>query len=247
MIVAVSPRIKGANVKQVKFVQLESGAFLTDVDFITMTAEQRGVYITLILFLNCNNGKCRFDEQVLSALCNCADFAQVWEKIKTKFTLRNGFLRHKRVSRELKWARSRLQAAREKGVKGAAKRWHSNSPANAPAIAKERKRDGKERKEASNTNTKEASSSFSNTIRSRSLMFNEALINIIQPRSQSDRTCFRNITNWLIEGCARGRFNEKIFDRVLDYAKEARTGRKPAAVFMALMKKELDYGRNKHN
>ena len=231
--------------KQVKFVQLESGAFLTDVDFITMTAEQRGVYITLILFLTCNNGKCRFDAEVLSALCNCSDFEKVWEKIKTKFTLRNGCIRHKRVSRELKAAKKRLQAAREKGIKGADKRWHSDRPKNAPAITKERKRNGKEGKDSSNTNTRKPSSSFSSTVRSRSLMFNEALTNIIRPRSQSDRTCFRNVTNWLVEGIASGRFNEQIFERVLDYAKEARNGRKPAAVFMALMKKELNYGRNK--
>ncbi len=42
-------------------------------------------------------------------------------------------------------------------------------------------------------------------------------------------------------GYATGHFNEEIFDRVLDYAREARTGRKPAAVFMALIKKELGY------
>jgi uncharacterized protein YdaU (DUF1376 family) len=230
--------------KQVKFVQLESGAFLTDVDFITMTAEQRGVYITLILFLNCNNGKCRFDEKVLSALCNCGDFAAVWEKIKHKFGLRNGWIRHKRVSHELKAAKKRLKNASEKGLKGAAKRWHSHSPANSPAIANERKRNEKEGKDISNTNTTKPSSSFSNPVRSRSLMFNDALVNIIQPRSQSDRTCFRNVTNWLVEGCASGRFDERIFERVLDYAKEARSGRRPAAVFMALMKKELNYGRN---
>lgn len=231
--------------KQVKFVQLESGAFLTDVDFITMTAEQRGVYITLILFLNCNKGKCRFDIEVLSALCNCQDFAQVWEKIKHKFSLRNGNIRHKRVSRELKAAKKRLQTASEKGIKGAAKRWHSqnyaNTTANRPDIANERKRNEKEGKDFSNTNTKKSSSSFSSPVRSRSLMFNEALVNIIKPRSQSDRTCFRNVTNWLVEGCARGRFNEQIFERVLDYAREALSGRKPAAVFMALLKKELEY------
>ena len=232
--------------KKVKFVQLESGAFLTDVAFITMTAEQRGVYITLILYLNCNNGRCRYDEKVLSALCNCADFSQVWEKIKSKFTVRNGWIRHKRVSRELKAAKNRLQAARENGLKGAAKRWHSHKPANGPATAKERKRDEKESKVSSNTNTRNQSPSFSNPARSRSLMFHEALVNIIQPLSQSDRTCFRNVTNWLVEGIASGRFNEQIFERALGYAKEARSGRKPAAVFMSLMKKELNYEGNKH-
>jgi len=42
-------------------------------------------------------------------------------------------------------------------------------------------------------------------------------------------------------GCATGHFNEEIFDRILDYAKEASGGRKPAAVFMSLLKKELGY------
>ncbi|MFB0553501.1 MAG: hypothetical protein ACETWQ_09325 [Phycisphaerae bacterium] len=42
-------------------------------------------------------------------------------------------------------------------------------------------------------------------------------------------------------GCANGRFNGEIFDRVMDYAGEASTGRNPAAVFMALIKKELGY------
>ena len=123
----------------------------------------------------------------------------------------------------------------------------NNAPSNSSAIANvKRNVNVKERKDSSSTNTKEPSSSFTNTARSRSLMFNEALINIIRPRSQSDRTCFRNVTNWLVECIASGRFNEQIFERVLDYAKEARGGRKPAAVFMALMKKELNYAINKH-
>jgi len=67
------------------------------------------------------------------------------------------------------------------------------------------------------------------------------LVSIIKPRNQSDRTCFRNITNWLRAGCATGKFNEQIFGRVLEYAKEASLGRNPAAVFISLLKKELDY------
>ena len=35
---------------KVKYVQLELGAFLTDLDFIAMTLEERGAYFTLILF-----------------------------------------------------------------------------------------------------------------------------------------------------------------------------------------------------
>jgi len=77
----------------------------------------------------------------------------------------------------------------------------------------------------------------------RSLYFNEALCRLIPPRSRLDRTCFRNVTNWLVEGCASRRFNAEIFERVLDYAKQARQGNKPAAVFMSILKEELGYER----
>ena len=42
-------------------------------------------------------------------------------------------------------------------------------------------------------------------------------------------------------GCTTGHFNNEIFAMVLDYAREASTCRNPAAVFMALIKKELGY------
>jgi len=48
-----------------KYVRLESETFLKELDFIAVTLEQRGAYITLILYLYCNNGKCRLDIQVL--------------------------------------------------------------------------------------------------------------------------------------------------------------------------------------
>ena len=75
---------------KVKFVQLESGAFFTDLDFITMSAAERGVYCTLLLQLYCNAGKCEFDPQALARLCNCDDFEKAWEKIAKKFQTRNG-------------------------------------------------------------------------------------------------------------------------------------------------------------
>ena len=56
---------------KVRFVQLESDAFLTDIDFITMSPAQRGVYCSLILYLNSNDGKCTFDPPALSRLCGC--------------------------------------------------------------------------------------------------------------------------------------------------------------------------------
>jgi len=120
-------------------------------------------------------------------------------------------------------------------LKGAEKRWHSHST----DVAKETKRNVNEKEKKVNTSTYSSEQSLSSSNLLRALFFNEALISIIKPRNQSERTCFRNITNWLIYGCATGRFNEQIFDRLLNYAREAGTGRNPAAVFMALIKKEL--------
>jgi uncharacterized protein YdaU (DUF1376 family) len=243
---------------KIRFVQLESDAFLTDMDFVQMSAAERGVYCSLILFLTSNDGRCRFDPAALGRLCNCErpeDFQQIWDRIAKKFQTRQGVIRHKRVTQELTRAKRLRQAKRKAGLNTAKKRWHSDSTANSrpdsEAIAKERKGNviEKEREDTSNTNTTEHAPSVSSPVRARqtpseqiaALHFNEALVNIIQPRTQSDRTCFHNVTNWLVEGCARGRFNEAIFARVLDYAKEARRGLRPAAVFMALLKKELRY------
>ena len=239
---------------KVKFVQLESDAFLTDLDFIKMSPAERGVYCSLILLLNCSGGKCEFDPPALSRLCNCPtceDFENIWRNIAKKFQTRNGVIRHKRVTRELRRARKLRQVKRRAGLSGADKRWHSHSTAGGDAIAKERERNVIEKESKDTSNSSEQALSSSSPVRARpaadaqiqALHFNDALANLIRPRTRSDRTCFRNVTNWLVEGCGRGRFDGAIFERVLDYAKEARSGQNPAAVFMALLKKELGYER----
>jgi len=254
---------------KIKFVQLESDAFLTDIDFIQMSPSERGVYCSLIFYLYSGAGKCEFDMQALGRLCNCQtseEFEKIWERISKKFQTREGVIKHKRVTKELKKAKKFRQVKSKAGLSGARKRWHSHSSENGQAIAKVRKGNviGKERQDnISNSNTPLSALSSSNSVRSpltrgqvypcesrglsadsqiQALSFNDALSRIIRPRTRSDRTCFHNVTNWLVEGCARGRFDSGIFDRVLDYAKEAQNGQKPAAVFMALMKKELGYG-----
>jgi uncharacterized protein YdaU (DUF1376 family) len=230
---------------------MESEAFLTDFDFVAMTLEQRGAYLTLILYLYCNDGKCDLDIPALSQLCNKSTktFEKIWLVISKKFQTRNGVIKHKRVTKELKRARKFRQAKSRAGLKGADKRWHSQST----AITKKRKSNviEKEDKDSSYSNaiSTEQSYTAANSVRPRpdnkdhlmAFNFNVELIKIIRPANQSDRTCFRNITNWLMVGCATGGFNHEIFIRVLDYAKEASRCRNPAAVFVTLLKKELDY------
>jgi uncharacterized protein YdaU (DUF1376 family) len=233
---------------KVRFVQLESEAFLTDIDFMRMSAAERGVYVTLLFYLYCNGAKCEFDPPTLGRLCNCSDFENVWQNVAKKFQTRNGVIRHKRVTKELRMAKKFIQHQRKAGLTGASKRWQGHSTANSGAIANETKGNVIEKESKSLTNTSGLALSSSNSVRpaaflpaSQGLYFNSALTNIIRPRSQSDRTCFRNVTNWLNKGCAEGTFTQEIFARVLDLADEAKTGRKPAAVFMALLKKELGY------
>jgi len=85
------------------------------------------------------------------------------------------------------------------------------------------------------------------SLESRANSFERALKIAIPPRSQSDRTSWRNIRKWLVDGCRNGRFEEhEIFKRVLDFAIEASGpgSKNPAAVFTSIMKKELNYGKS---
>ena len=239
---------------KIKYIQLESDAFLADIDFVQFTPAERGVYCSLILLLTSNDGKCEFNPQALSRNCNCdsvEEFEKIWERISKKFQLRKGVIRHKRVTQEFDRAKKLLQAKRRGGLSTAKKRWHSGGSANSTATAKETKGNVNVKESKDLTNTTDLSTSSSDSLRTglatgeqlRSLYFYDALSRFIPPRTRSDRTCFRNVTNWLVEGCASGKFNAEIFERVLDYAKQARQGKKPAAVFMAIIKEELGYVR----
>jgi uncharacterized protein YdaU (DUF1376 family) len=240
---------------KIKYLQLESDAFLTDLDFIRFSPAERGLYCSLIFFLASNDGRCELDTEALSRLCNCDNvqqFEQLWQKVAKKFQVRNGHIKHKRVTKELRKAKKMYQARRKAGQKGARVTWQNHNRAEGDAEAKRSKGNEIEKESednSSNTNSNNLSCSSSNTVRTRisgqaqskALHFHQALIGIIPPRSRSDRTCFLNVTKWLAEGAACGRFDNDTFARVLDFAKEAKAGQKPAAVFMAILKKELGY------
>jgi uncharacterized protein YdaU (DUF1376 family) len=253
---------------KIRYVQLESEAFLLDSDFIRMNAQERGVYCTLLFHLYCNNGWSELDPPTLARMCNCSDtdFEKVWQNIAKKFQARNSVIKHKRVTKELRRSKKLLQSQRKAGLASARKRLTPvATPAETPLqptkdneIESQRNEIEREEKVISNSNTNSINQtlSFSTSPRMvpnpaatriasdgqiQSLHFNGALCQIIRPRSQSDRTCFRNVTNWLTAGVATSRFTQEIFAQVLDYAKEAQKGRNPAAVFITLLQKELGY------
>jgi uncharacterized protein YdaU (DUF1376 family) len=207
---------------KIKYVQLESDAFLTDIDFVQFKPAERGVYCSLILYLISNDGKCTSESQALSRICNCQsveEFENIWLRVSKKCQLRKGTIRHKRVTKELKKAKHFRQLCARAGLKGASKRWSGHSNPNGVATAKERKRKEKLSKDITNTNSADHLAYSSDSHRGsqlNALRFTEALSRLIRPRSRSDRTCFRNVANWLVEGCTGGRFTVEIFQRVLD-------------------------------
>lgn len=113
--------------KKIKYVSLESGAFISDLIFQVMNAAERGVYCTLLFYLYENDGRMPFDIELLKGLCNCDDFEKAWEFIKQKFTVKNGNISQKRVTAELNRAKKISQAQTEKAVKAANARWNDDA------------------------------------------------------------------------------------------------------------------------
>jgi len=253
-------------VQKIKYVQMEPAEVLLDFHTSRMTAEQFGCYWLIMMNLYCEGGKINFDLKEFSLLCNCAEnFEKVWKKIESKFQKNNGKIRHKRVSKELRRVKKFLQNQRSAGLRGAQKRWQAYTNPNGNTIAKESKGNESEVKESKDKRNEvkknEAGSGpvdtvFSSALSSitarsqpvpgsllsQQLRFNEKLKEIIRPVSESDLKCFHRLIQWLVKEITFKRFNEHIFGRVLDMARDSATGsRNPAAVFMSRLKKELNY------
>ncbi|HUS74314.1 MAG TPA: hypothetical protein VMY06_14735 [Sedimentisphaerales bacterium] len=74
-----------------------------------------------------------------------------------------------------------------------------------------------------------------------SLRFDSALGQILNARSKSDRSAIRNLGNWLNLQVLAKRFDESIFRRVADMAKESKNGRNPMALFFSRLDEEIGY------
>lgn len=97
---------------QAKYFQFEPAAFMSDIDFMSMTAAERGCYCTIIFCLYCNGGRIENDLATLAKICNVNlnfDFTFILKKFKNQ----NGFLTHKKVSEVIK----KTQVIRNERVK----------------------------------------------------------------------------------------------------------------------------------
>jgi uncharacterized protein YdaU (DUF1376 family) len=288
----------------IRFVQLEPAAFLSDVDVQIWNSSELGCFWMICLSLYTNNGTAPNDQKALARICHCPkNFGRIWNKIKHKFTVDGGFLSHKRVSLEIQRALSRCKQNRLAGSRGAKSRWGRHSVANGGGVAKEIEGKEIEEKKKKNSNSREEgekhdenihtdfckdtvsttkiNSSFSTSVRNgkeenpflkslgaiqnrkatvgggmgvdekpvkksvdvqtQVLQFSEKLNALIHPRTQSDRTCFRKVANFFAGQIAAGKCGVEIYSSALRIAEEAAKGRNPAACFMALVKKELNY------
>ncbi len=126
---------------KIKYVQLEPAAFLIDIDYQLMTAEQRGIYCSIIFYLYCNNGKIELNHNgditllqtqggILATISGCpkigAEWDAVWSKIAHKFKMTGNILTHKRVTEELDRAENYIKSKSEAGKKGMKTRWGDN-------------------------------------------------------------------------------------------------------------------------
>lgn len=141
----------------VQFVQLEPTAFLSDIDFQMMTAEERGVYCSVIFYLYANGGSIKLSgngditllsdsTNRLAHISNCdktgVAWQEVWDKIKHKFIIDKGLLTHKRVTQEIERTRKYIEDRSRAGKKGMAKRWgqeKNDNTVNNNDITKENK------------------------------------------------------------------------------------------------------------
>ncbi len=124
----------------IQYVQLDAAAFLSDSDYQIMSAEQRGVYCSVIFYLYANGGKLLLnspDKQLLlqeinseiALLSNCTkvgvEWEKIWHAIRKKFKIKNGVLSHKRVTEELKKAANYRKQKSLAGKKGMQHRYNS--------------------------------------------------------------------------------------------------------------------------
>jgi len=137
--------------KKPLYIQLEPGAYPKDIDWLMMTAEERGCYHSLIIFLACNDGTLPNDNKSIAVLCNISsekmnDFLL---KYFHKFIITEDEISHKRINEELAKARKSMKQKSLAGKKGMQQRYNSviTEPPNADITkrSKVKQSKGKER------------------------------------------------------------------------------------------------------
>ena len=92
-----------------------------------MNAAERGAYMSMLLYLYQHKGKCPMDLDVIRGICRCGGkFNKIWSKIERKFSISEGVLRHKIVTKKLRELKRLMQVRRAAGLKGSDGRWQTH-------------------------------------------------------------------------------------------------------------------------
>jgi len=245
---------------KIKYVQLEAAAWVADPDWQMMTAEERGVYSSLILCLYANDGVIQLagngditllskKTQGLGVISGCGKTGQEWEylwsRMRHKFLIEGNLLTHKRVTAELAKAAAKRRAASKAGKKGMEKRWGGDNGVIT----------NRNRKEYKNTNTETESIDVEgDSVRrsgkdspergsgseKRRVNAKNQLVDILQIplANKSEVKTFAPMFEQFEERILLGELPADIYDEILREARECRTARNPRAAFTARMKKE---------
>ena len=226
---------KRIRLKDVEYVKLEIKPWLLEwgknPDW---TAQDFGIYWLICLRMYEGGGKITSDPDKLAAFCRTSreSFDDSWERIQSKLKEKGATLFQKRVRKELREARTRIQSAVNAGVKGAKKRWRSYGD----PVANEN-----ETKSNTNISLKPSNSKARARSLTTSLRFVHSLKETITARNTSDSMAYRNLDRWLATEIANGRFTEEIYSQILDIAKDSKRGRNPIAVLFSRLDKEVGY------
>lgn len=230
----------------VKYVSFEVSKPLTDKDVKGFNDKQYRAYWELIWFLYNNNGKTELDFDSLASICNCENVlvfrSKVWPKISKKFKIKNNFVSHKRVTKQLKKSQALIRQAHKAAEARWKKQKQQQCSSNAAAMPNESEAKTKQRERIlSSTKTRKKAALFS-----ASLRFNETLWRIIPPRTERDKKSYYNLTKWIEQQIEEEKHEEFLFNTVLELAKTAqKEGKKPIAYFFDLLQRELKYPKKK--
>jgi len=241
---------------KLRYVQFQPALDMLNGNYISMNAEQRGVYLSLKLYLYANGGKCPFDIEQLKKITNCENFETVWKKVKKEFVVKNSNISNKTVKKDLRKAKKFAQAKRKAGlasgrVRRTALQQRLNTARTQHELSKVKKTEGnvievKENNTCEFVRDKSSHSPNSSRFLTGHFQLYENICRIIPPKNQSDRTSFSDIAKWVVHEIKEGRFDDDVLGRVLDYATEAAVARgKSAAIFTAILQKNIGWHRSK--
>ncbi len=221
-----------------------------DPAFSSMGPAERGVYVSVVLYILAHRGSVPFDPIALTAVCNCTnreEFLSLWQTVKENFVIKNYRLRNAWVTRAISHARKAQWAKRLSSPEATAKHRPSDSSSNAQVQLNEvqGKEDAKNQtemhSEQSTPGGKGCIRLAPGTLEDRVLVMAGHIRRHIRVRTLGDRIRFADVAQWVVECIDSGQATEALASKVEQAARKAAGAENPAACFIATVRDELGY------